>query len=71
MEDETVPVQVLHRFPKANIEEHGTVEGLSTSLGKNRVEAPSKGAPHPSRAFPHRLRELKSSPLPSPLLRRK
>lgn len=71
MENETVPVQVLHRFPKANIEEHGTVEGLSTSLKENRAEALSKGVPGHARAFPHRLRELKSSPLPSPLLRKK
>lgn len=43
VEDETVPVQVLHCFPKANVEEHGTVKGLVTSLGER---APSREAPH-------------------------
>jgi len=34
VKDETVPVQVLHCFPKANVEEHGTVKGLVSSLGE-------------------------------------
>lgn len=32
VEDEAVPVQVLHRFSEAHVEEHGTVEGLVPSL---------------------------------------
>lgn len=37
VKDETVPVQVLHCFPKANVEEHGTVEGLVSSLGGRKL----------------------------------
>lgn len=43
VEDEAVPVQVLHRFPKANVEEHGTVEGLGSSLAGGKFL--SRGVP--------------------------
>lgn len=37
MEDQTVPIQVLHGFLKANVEEHGSVKGLGASLQEQIV----------------------------------
>lgn len=40
MEDQAVPIQVLHGFLKADIEKHGSVKGLGTNLKKtNDLEA--------------------------------
>lgn len=32
MEDQTVPVQVLHSLQEAHVEQHGPVEGLAPAL---------------------------------------
>lgn len=37
MEDQAVPIQVLHGFLKADIEKHGSVKGLGTNLKKQTI----------------------------------
>lgn len=37
MEDQAVPIQVLHGFLKADIEKHGSVKGLGTNLKRQRI----------------------------------
>lgn len=37
MEDQTVPIQVLHGFLKTNVEKHGSVKGLGANLKEQRI----------------------------------
>lgn len=37
MEDQTVPIQVLHGFLKTNVEKHGSVKGLGANLKEQRA----------------------------------